>query len=97
MIFSVAYLFAVSQSANNSRLLNILAPIGIVIFFCVIYILDFAGTVLLLAENDKYPNFSEFAGPFFSFWFFPIGIWFVQPRINRVYARVGRKIKNTST
>lgn len=87
LIFSAVYFFVLFQSANNTRLLDILGPIGIVVFFCMIYMLDFAGTVLLLAENHKYPNFSKFAGPFFSLCFWPIGIWFVQPRINRLYPR----------
>jgi hypothetical protein len=30
-------------------------------------------------------SFYDFSGPFFLLWFFPIGIWIIQPRINRLF------------
>jgi uncharacterized RDD family membrane protein YckC len=40
---------------------------------------------LVLAETSKPASFYDYAGPFFLIWFFPIGVWFTQPRINRLY------------
>jgi hypothetical protein len=31
------------------------------------------------------PN--DYIGEFFLFWFFPIGIWFIQPRINNIVSK----------
>src|SRR5262249_22613374 len=40
---------------------------------------------LVLAETTKPASFYDYAGPFFLLWFFPLGVWFTQPRINRLY------------
>jgi hydrogenase maturation factor len=44
------------------------------------------GTVNDLAMTGRTVSFYDYAGPFFLWWFFPLGIWFVQPRINRLFA-----------
>ncbi|MEN9640511.1 MAG: hypothetical protein RLZZ262_2380, partial [Bacteroidota bacterium] len=36
-----------------------------------------------LLELQREVRFSEFIREFFLIWFFPIGIWFIQPKINR--------------
>jgi uncharacterized RDD family membrane protein YckC len=55
--------------------------------FCMLYLLYFVSKNLVLAETRKPASFPDYAGPFFLIWFFPIGIWFTQPRINRLYER----------
>jgi hypothetical protein len=54
--------------------------------FCFFYLFYFVSKNLVLAETRKPRSFNDYAGTFFSVWFFPIGIWFIQPRINRQYA-----------
>jgi hypothetical protein len=70
-----------------------LAMLGIVIFplhllavGCMFYLLSFVSKNLALAETGKEVTFYDYAGPFFLLWFFPIGVWIVQPRMNRLYA-----------
>lgn len=53
--------------------------------FCVFYCLYFVSKNLVMAETGKPASFYNYAGPFFLLWFFPIGIWIVQPRVNRLY------------
>ena len=36
------------------------------------------------AELQKEVRFSDFAGEFFLIWLFPIGVWFVQPKVNKI-------------
>jgi len=43
---------------------------------------DFSAKTIKLAELQRSVTFSDFAGEFFLIWFFPIGIWFVQPKVN---------------
>jgi hypothetical protein len=38
---------------------------------------------IVIAETQKIHGFDRYIGTFFLLWFFPIGIWFVQPRLNR--------------
>jgi len=36
------------------------------------------------AELQRATRFDDFKGKFFLIMFFPIGIWFIQPRINKI-------------
>ena len=55
-------------------------------FLSMLFNLHFVSKSLALAEMQRPLSFYDYAGPFFLLWFFPIGIWFIQPRINRLYA-----------
>jgi hypothetical protein len=63
--------------------------------FCLFYSVRFVSKSLTLAETCKPASFYEYAGPFFLIWFYPIGVWLVQPRVNRLYA--GRSSVERST
>ena len=52
--------------------------------FCLVYCLYFTAKTLKSAELQREAHFSDYIGDFFLFWFFPVGIWFLQPRINRI-------------
>ena len=52
---------------------------------CMFYNVYFVAKALVLAESAKRASFSDYALLFFLLWFFPIGIWMVQPRVNRLY------------
>jgi hypothetical protein len=41
---------------------------------------------LAMAEKQEKVEFYDYAGAFFLLWFFFIGVWFIQPRINRMFA-----------
>ena len=56
----------------------------LIFFEC--YVLYFLARNLVLAETTRPVSFRDFIGSFLLFWFYPIGIWFLQPRINRLYA-----------
>ena len=54
--------------------------------FCMFYNLYFVAKSLKLVELQRPVGFYDYSGPLFLLWFFPAGIWVVQPRINRLYA-----------
>jgi hypothetical protein len=41
----------------------------------------------VLAERLRPVRFSDYQAALLGLWFFPVGIWFIQPRINRLYAK----------
>lgn len=90
LIYSALYLpvlIVVFQSLlRNSVPLAIIFPLHFFATFCVFYLLYFVSKSLLLAETGKPVSFHQYAGPFFLLWFFPVGVWITQPRINRLYA-----------
>ncbi|SRR5713101_6930298 len=61
-------------------------PLHLFCMFCLFYGLYFVSKNLVMAETGKPASFYNYAGPFFLIWFFPIGIWFIQPRLNQLYA-----------
>lgn len=63
-------------------------PPGYVVFMhllamaAIFYALGFTAKQLVKVERGENVTFFSYSGPFFLFWFFPIGIWFIQPRVN---------------
>ena len=91
-LFSVGYppIFFAFYLGNiigdKTRIGAFIFPLLILYMVCILYLLYFVSKSLVLAETEKPATFYEFAGPFFLLWIFPIGIWYVQPRVNRLYA-----------
>jgi hypothetical protein len=89
--FSIIYpalyipVFFAFVARNGSRFVAIGVCLYLLVMFCMIYILYFAAKNLVLAERGKPVSFYDYAGPIFLLWFIPLGIWVIQPRINRLY------------
>ena len=54
------------------------------VFFAYYYFLAYPAKVLNSIEKGKEANLGQYIGDFFLILFLPIGIWFLQPRINRI-------------
>jgi hypothetical protein len=55
--------------------------------FCQVYSWYFISKSLALAERLRRVTFLDYQAYLLSLWFLPVGIWFIQPRINRLYGR----------
>lgn len=53
---------------------------------CIFYCLYFTAKALKTVERNAPVPASEYLGEFFLLWFYPVGIWLLQPRINRLFA-----------
>jgi len=69
----------------------VILPLHLACMVCLFYVLYFASKNLVLAETGKQVSFYEYSGPFFLLWFFPVGVWIVQPKVNRLYAEKSRQ------
>ena len=49
-------------------------------FYCFYFVIKTIKTV----ELQKELRFIDFAGEFFLICFYPIGIWFIQPKVNKI-------------
>jgi hypothetical protein len=65
----------------------VIVPLNLFGMFCLLYIFYFVSKNLVLAETGEPASFSEYAGLFLLFCFLPIGVWVIQPRINRLYEK----------
>jgi len=59
---------------------------GFYVFYALLYITTFPGRLLKSIEIDEKAKLGGYIGNFFLLIFWPIGIWFLQPRINKVVA-----------
>ncbi len=71
--------------ALRSGLPALLVPFHLFAVFCMFYNVYFVSKTLVLAETGKRVSFYDYAGSFFLLWFFPVGVWIIQPRINRLF------------
>ena len=89
VVFPAIYIpvfIALLQNPNPTAFAVIL-PFHFFAMYCMFYLLYFVSKSLVLAETGKSASFYDYAGPFFLIWFYPVGVWIIQPRINRLYAQ----------
>jgi hypothetical protein len=53
------------------------------IFYC----MRFAAKAIASFERKESVGFGDYAGNFFLMWFFPLGVWFVQPKVGKLLER----------
>lgn len=71
------------NSGFDSLFMLIIIP-HLLSMYCLFYCLYFTAKTMMTAELQRETSFSDFAGEFFLFWFHPIGVWVIQPRINKM-------------
>ncbi|MBI1228237.1 MAG: hypothetical protein GC192_23590 [Bacteroidetes bacterium] len=71
-------------SEPNPAIFGMIIPLHLFSMFCIFYSLYFVAKTIKTAELQREVVFGDFAGEFFMIWFYPIGIWIVQPKINRM-------------
>lgn len=95
MIIILLLVLSVSQSglldsnsapnfANIGVFFAVIFPIHFFAMFCIFYSLYFVAKTFKTVELQREVTFGDFAGEFFMIWFFPIGIWIIQPKINKM-------------
>ncbi len=74
----------ISNGVAMARLMGVTFPLHLFSMFCIFYCLYFVAKTFKTVEIQRAVTFSDFAGEFFLIWFFPVGIWIIQPRINKM-------------
>jgi hypothetical protein len=65
-------------------LFAVIFPLHLFAMFCIFYIIYFVAKTFKTVELQRKVKFSDFAGEFFLVWFYPIGVWIIQPKINKM-------------
>ena len=56
--------------------------------YCIFYCMYFLAKALITVETqNKNIETGNYIGYFFAFWFLPIGIWFIQPKVRELVGR----------
>jgi glucan phosphoethanolaminetransferase (alkaline phosphatase superfamily) len=80
--------------AETDIIIFVLIGLHLFSMFCAFYCLYFNAKALKTVESQQLVTFSDFIGEFFVIWFFPIGIWILQPRINKLFDKTITLDKN---
>jgi len=78
------FLISYNSGGPNPEIFAIIVPLHLFSMFCILYCMYFTAKTYKTSEQQRDVNFSDFAGEFFLIWFFPIGVWIVQPKINKI-------------
>jgi hypothetical protein len=84
LVIFMASVFTIRVVVTPGPLFALIVPVHLFSMFCIFHTMYFAAKTIKCVETKSNNSFGEFAGEFFFIWFFPIGIWFLQPRINKI-------------
>ncbi|AYB30315.1 hypothetical protein [Chryseolinea soli] len=65
-------------------MIGIIFPLHFFVMFCIFYCNYFVAKTFKTVELQRETTFSDFVGEFFMIWFYPIGIWIIQPKVNKM-------------
>jgi hypothetical protein len=64
----------------------LLMPFHFFMVFCSFYAMYFTAKTILLAENASFPHTGNVGLYFVLVWFYFVGFWILQPKINKIVA-----------
>ena len=62
----------------------IILPLHLFSMFCMFYIMYNVAKTIKTAELQRKVSFEDIIGEFFMLWFYIVGIWIIQPRLNKL-------------
>lgn len=74
------------QPAWPLLVMTLILPVHLLSLAAIMYANYFVARTLKAVELQRPPELSEFLADFFLLWFFPVGLWFIQPRVNQLFA-----------
>lgn len=89
LVYALVYLFISSGFffGSGNQLLGYIVAMHLLAMASIFYALGFTAKQLAKLEQGQNVSFFSYSGPFFLFWFFPIGVWFIQPKVNQLLGR----------
>lgn len=65
--------------------INYIEPLNLLFLVCNIYCLYFLSKLLVMVEKQSKVKFNEYIGTLVLAWILLVGIWYIQPRVNRIF------------
>ncbi len=65
---------------------GIIIPLHLFSIFCIFHSIYFTAKTIKTVELQREVKFGDFVGEFFMIWFLFIGLWILQPKINKMAA-----------
>ncbi|MGE0568855.1 MAG: hypothetical protein AB7O73_12990 [Bacteroidia bacterium] len=70
--------------ANFIITIILMIPFNLFSLFCTFYCFYFAARTLKTLELQRETNVSDYILEIIMFWFYPVGVWLIQPKVNRL-------------
>ncbi|WP_340065689.1 hypothetical protein [Ascidiimonas aurantiaca] len=70
----------------GSWIVVVIVPLHLFSMFCMFHTMYFVAKTIKTAELQRKAGFGDFVVEFFLLWIYFIGIWIIQPRINKLAA-----------
>lgn len=95
-IFIACYVLALNYSTEGGYTITnenyqdfgaalwVIVPLHLYFMWSMLYMFYFAAKMLASSMEQRIVGFEDWISNFLSLWCFPIGVWFVQPRVNRL-------------
>ncbi|MFP9100525.1 hypothetical protein ACLI09_15865 [Flavobacterium sp. RHBU_24] len=74
-----------ADNVPNFYWFALIVPLHLFSIFCMFYSIYFNAKSLKAVELQRPVKGEEFIAEFFLLWFFVIGVWILQPRINKIF------------
>jgi len=86
IVFKGGYEIHQDNYKNYGWSLAVIIPLHVFTMYCLFYVIWFIGKAIATIEQNKVVAFDNYAGNFFLLWFFPIGVWFMHPKIRKIFS-----------
>lgn len=85
IIAGAFFLGVFKEDGPSPAFLLLFIPIHLFAMFCIFYCMYFISKSLKAVEWQRPVTAGDYIGEFLLIWFYFVGIWFIQPRINRIF------------
>jgi hypothetical protein len=72
------------QGDNTTMIALIIVPLHLISMFCIFMSLRYAVKIMKSVELGRMAKVADYIGDFMLVWMMPIGVWIVQPRLNKL-------------
>ena len=72
------------ESGSMGAIAALVIVVHLVSMICIFLGVRFAAKTFRSVELGRVARFSDYAGEFFLIWFSPVGLWVLQPRLNKL-------------
>nr|WP_321414557.1 hypothetical protein [uncultured Allomuricauda sp.] len=92
IFFLISYMNGIFTGNRNPFFMNfetiaaVIVPLHLFSMFCIFHTIYFASKTIKTVELKRKVGFGDFISEFFLLWFYFIGIWVIQPKVNKLSA-----------
>lgn len=90
--FKAALVYAAGYSSVAALYFHAMMPYALpfhlIAIYCMFYSIYYVAKCVRSNELNRTAILSDWAAIFFGLWFFPVGVWFIQPKMQRIVKTV---------